>query len=256
MGKLVDKYDSKTTQKAIDNLLQFTKTGLLFQSNFNKLYATGKTFTLEFEKNPTRYYTTQESQNIDLESLDLLDDGWDTPESSWKGRESLSQIDLRKKNIETPLISGWILHFPEANLSFVSKTDSIVVEQTTCSFVPTTSQVVGQAGKLRWTSAGFPTAVSSWKSAYFFFAYQTRLVVEDTELVFEDVLKKPILGVSEVRIIARNPQTVPSYPRFKSYDGNADIQFIENSAIFMKTHLSPIRANAITSEKCPSETDS
>ena len=229
LGRLVDKYDSKATQKAIDHLLQFTKTRLLFQSNFNKLYATSKTFTLEFEKNPKRYYTTQESQTVDLESLDLLDDGWDTPESNWKGRESLSKIDLRKKNIETPLISGWILHFPEANLSFVSKTDSIVVEQTTCSFVPTTSQVVGQAGKLRWTSAGFPTAVSSWKSAYFFFAYQTRLVVEDTELVFEDVLKKPILGVSEVRIIARNPQTVPSYPRFKSYDGNADIQFIENN---------------------------
>ena len=69
LGKLVDKYDSKTTQKAIDNLLQFTKTGLLFQSNFNKLYATSKTFTLEFERNPKRYYTTQESQTIDLESF-------------------------------------------------------------------------------------------------------------------------------------------------------------------------------------------
>ena len=220
--------DSKSVLKACETLKLFLEKGQIYSSNFHQTYAIAKQVNLVFEKKPTIVFpseTPTATQSLD----DLgLSDGWDDAvEDSWS--KKLTPVDLRKVNQAIPALQGWILQLPKTQLALTSKTDSLILSETDLRLGLTQGLVVGKGGALQWQNAGLPNARATWNSVFSFKLFQPGLLIEDAQLVFSDVLKKPIQGIAEIRIVQRSPNSLPTFPRFKSYAGDAEVVNLPSS---------------------------
>lgn len=228
LEEMVAVYESKAVLKAWETLRLWLTKQQLYTSNFHQTYAQANDASLRFEKKATSMFPS--SIPTTSQSLDELglSDGWDDAvDDSWSKKKT--SIDLRKVNTAIPDLQGWILVLPKAQIALTNKLDSLLLSETDLRVGLAQGIVVGKGGEIQWNNAGLPAAKASWNSVYSFKIFQPGILIEDAQLIFSDLLKKPIQGITELRIVQRPINSLPSYPRFKSYSGDAEVVSLPSS---------------------------
>lgn len=146
-----------------------------------------------------------------------------------------------------PFIEGPVIQFSKVSFNFVTRYDSVFLKNTKGNFSLKDGIFVGEGGTFDWSPAGLnPDSVFCTFTAYNFNAAHPELKSDLVKLNYVGRTPGLIAGTFEFKSIARKDSTVSSYPRFKSYQSDLNIQGIGDKNIIYRGGFS-LRGRKITS---------
>ncbi|MFT7001208.1 MAG: hypothetical protein ACI9V1_001685 [Spirosomataceae bacterium] len=234
LQKMVAANPMQKASKNFEDLNEFFRTRIIYKSNYNTLYAVNGSYKLRFEENSVQYFDPAKPAEVTKadapkgnEDFGLFDD-WDREETDddWSDSPSSIELEILKKNIQLPTAVGLLTDLKNVDLVIVTQSDSVVLRNTTGGIVWQTGKFIGKGGKFTWENVGLPQIVAEVKE-YSLDVMNPRFSAEDVALTYPDRLTAPINGVFEFRAGKRPAGVMNSYPRFKSYEANANIKNIE-----------------------------
>jgi hypothetical protein len=224
-------------QKASENfekLNEFVRSRTIYKSNYNTLYALNGKYKLRFEDTAVQYFEPEKPAELtkaDIpkqeDDFGLFDD-WDREETDddWSDEPTAFELEILKKEIQLPVALGLLTELKGVDLVFVTQSDSVVLKNTDGGIVWRTGKFLGNGGKFSWESVGLPQIVANLKK-YSFDIMNPRFSAEEVTLTYPDRLTAPVEGIFEFKGSKRPYGVMNSYPRFKSYEANANIKNIE-----------------------------
>ncbi len=224
----------KKASENLEKLNEFVRTRIVYQSNYNKLYALGGSYKLRFEATARPYFepensvaTSEVAVSDKEEDFGLFDD-WDREETDddWSSQPTNFELEILKEGIKLPDAVGLLTDLQNVDLVFVTASDSVVLQKTTGGIVWRTGKFLGNGGKFTWESVGLPQIAVAFKQ-YAFDMMNPRFSAEEVTLTYPDRLTEPVEGIFEFKGSKRPPGVMNSYPRFKSYEANATIKNLE-----------------------------
>ena len=219
--QVVDLYDGKNIIKFFETAINLFNDRLLYNTNYNKLYIQGGTFTFRISDANSELIKTVESSKAAASS-----DGWGNVTSDTTSDGMNSPMFYQKKII--PNLSGAIIDFKNVNLAFVTQNDSVFLTQTSGKIAVREGIWVGTGGKFDWQIAGDPS-VYVVLSLYSFNINTPKISADDVMLHHDKKLAKPIEGAFEYES-KRRPKAQPSsFPRFISYKNNAILRSLSKN---------------------------
>ena len=220
---------SKTINEVLFQLNKFFNSQNLYTSSFNKVKLNRGTFKFAFfEKkqdffNPIKEIVKEQKEEIKEEDIGWGEeqkteeyDSWNDPNLGVNGNE----ID-KKVFVLIPKIEGLHIVFENANLALISPSDSIVIDSTSGAYDFINATFVGEKGHIDWLAANENATATFHK--YYFKSISGKLLAEEVTLEHQNILKKPIEGVLEIRLEKRKKNVISNYPKFKSYHNDADL---------------------------------
>jgi hypothetical protein len=124
--------------------------------------------------------------------------------------------------VKIPKIEGLHIVFENADLVLLSPSDSIVINKTSGAYDFTNGMFVGIHGEINWLAANQNAKATLDK--YYLKSQNGKLLADKVKIELQNILKKPAEGVLEIKLEKRQKNELSSYPRFKSYRSDADIQ--------------------------------
>lgn len=170
----------------------------------------------------TRYQTEAQPDGQGTEAVS------DPPpsEDSYDETDTVVQeIPLWEMNASPqPALDGPIIRFSRATLNFVTPYDSVFLRNTKGQWSLTTKQFVGEGGSFDWTSAGLsPDTVVCNLTQYNFVSTRPELKADIVKLNYAGKTPGFIPGMFEFKSQQRKDSVFSTFPRFKSYESNLQI---------------------------------
>lgn len=217
----------------LKQLTGFLTDRILYTAKFNKLYALGGQFRLSYFDQEQDYFKEEIPQDIERTSPDedfgLFDD-WDKEEEydPWNDPSLSIDPDEFYRLIPLPRIKGLVLYLENVDLVMVSPSDSAVFRNTSGAVDLLANNFVGEKGSFDWAAVNIPDAKVNL-SEYTFNISKPYLKAEKVVLEYPSYLADTVQGVFEFRAENRSPGQPITYPRFKSYENNAQFKNLEAS---------------------------
>jgi hypothetical protein len=124
-----------------------------------------------------------------------------------------------------PAVEGPVIHFEPLTLNFVTRSDSVFLRNTKGDFDIMQGIFVGNQGRFDWTPAGLsPDSVYCDFEEYNFEVNKPAFTAEMARLTYLGRTPGAIQGSFAFRSESRPDSVWSSWPRFKSYQSNLDIQ--------------------------------
>ena len=219
--EVLDHYDLSATIKWYEGMLFFYTKKLVYTSNFNKLYASGGKFTIKF----VGEYDVNANKKV-MDSLNVKKSAFDDFDSNQDISKPLNNIKYQKK--VPPKFTGAIIEFENTNLIMVTASDSVTLTNTNGAVSMKEGIFSGYGGDFTWESAGLKGIKASF-SEYFFAIKNPKFSAEEATLVYPERLSQPIKGIFEYKSEKRNAGVAATYPRFMSFQGNANVKGINQN---------------------------
>jgi hypothetical protein len=219
-NQVVDLYDGKNIIKFFDTAFNLFNDRLLYNTNYNKLYIQGGSFTFRMSDATSELIKTVESSKAAANS-----DGWGNMANDTTGGVS-GPMFYQKKMI--PDLSGAIIDFKNVNLAFVTQNDSVLLIQTNGKVAVREGTWVGTGGKFDWQVAGDPSVYATL-SLYSFNINTPKISADDAMLHHDKKLTKPIEGAFEFESKRRPKSQLSSFPRFISYKNDAVLRSLSKN---------------------------
>ena len=208
-ARITDSNDPKLVLKFFEQAHLLYELRLLYNSNYNKLYAIGGTFNFRYTDTNTEVVRTVE--------MAKKDDGWDS--NAVLNDSTNAKLPTYQKR-KLPTASGAVIDFQGIDLVMTTFNDSVTLSQTDGVLSVKEGFFVGKNGRFSWEVAGDP-AIAVQLSEYVFNVNTPKISADDVTLRYETRLAKPIKGVFDFES-KRRPRGVPSnQPVFVSYANDA-----------------------------------
>ncbi|GAB3333130.1 hypothetical protein GCM10027299_40300 [Larkinella ripae] len=225
--KSFEKYDPKTLAKVLETVRLFAEKRFLYASNYNKLYASGGTFTLRFaDQNgnaPVAAGDSSATTKKPQPPKPADSDGWDLPlDSTGKAAPFLSFVDKKPM----PALTGPVLEMKGADLVMITAHDSVALKKTDGAVLLKDGVWVGKGGSFSWESAGQPETFVTLAD-YSFAVNNPKVTADDVTLTFKP-LAKPVKGKFEFESKKRTANQPPTYPRFMSWSNDVNLTNLGN----------------------------
>ncbi|HEY8513696.1 MAG TPA: hypothetical protein VIL31_17185 [Cyclobacteriaceae bacterium] len=124
-----------------------------------------------------------------------------------------------------PIIEGPVIHFEPLTLNFVTRSDSVFLRNTKGDFAIMQGIFVGNQGRFDWTPAGLsPDSVYCDFEDYNFVVNKPAFTAEMAKLTYLGRTPGAIQGSFAYKSEPRADSVWASWPRFKSYQSNLNIQ--------------------------------
>lgn len=119
-----------------------------------------------------------------------------------------------------PIVEGPVLVFEKATLNFVTRYDSVFLQNTKGTYAFNLDTFIGEGGSFNFTAALLPadTVFCELPSPYFFKANKAEFKSEYTKLTYKGKLDQPVSGRFEFKSVAHADSVASVYPRFTSYE--------------------------------------
>ncbi|MBT1706196.1 hypothetical protein [Chryseosolibacter indicus] len=166
----------------------------------------------------TQFQTqTQESDGTTTSSDDSFNESFDT---------TFQEVaPLWMNPPPPPNIDGAVLKFTRANLIFVTPYDSTQLKNTKGTLSLTQNLFVGEGGRFDWSAALLnPDSVYCDMHSYYFGSTKCELKADLVNLNYLGKTPGAVPGSFEFKSQPRKDSVASSYPRFKSYQSNLEIQ--------------------------------
>jgi hypothetical protein len=209
----------KETAGLFISLQRFLSSGLLYTSQFNKLYALNGSFDFNFYEKETSFFA--EEKDVVKTATPGLFDNWDKEEyDPWNDPELDMKPGSTSRLIPLPKINNLVIVLEGSDLAFVTKSDSLLIRNTSGAADLLAENFVGKGGSVSWENVFLPQ-VKATLTEYTFRIHNPYVKAEGVTLTYDDYLEAPIEGVFELKAVSRNARDQIEYPRFKSYENNA-----------------------------------
>jgi hypothetical protein len=228
LRKTFEPQSNKNILEVLYQLDSFFETNQIYTSTFNKVKIINGNYTFGFFEKKQDFFNPSIEKTIEPQKAKEEDIGWgenlkEEEFDPWND-ETLNvsaNTKLDETIVNIPKIQGIHIVFDKADLGLLSPSDSIVIHETSGAYDFSNGVFVGQHGTIKWVAANENAKASLEK--YYFKAQNGRLRAEKVIVEHENILKTPVEGVLEIKLEKRTNNEVSSYPRFKSYNSNADL---------------------------------
>jgi hypothetical protein len=234
---VASKVIEKETPQHADNFFSisntFFKNHALHVEKAFKLYASHDQYTFEYIE-PVETFSmdepleevTDENQHDQYDYNDSYDDNAnDSWDESQETQSFLTSTPLWMDPPPQPVVEGPALTFSTVTLNFTTRYDSVFLKNTKGSLSFRTKVFVGEGGTFDWTPAGLhPDSVFCAMTVYNFPITRAALTAVVVKLTYIGKTTEPIPGTFEFKSETRKDSVASSYPRFKSYETNINIQ--------------------------------
>ncbi len=229
----------KSTETFI-KLKDFIVLKTLGNYKFNKLYLNNGDFAFNYYDKKNDYFTTKTIQpstapkNTKEEDFGLFDD-WgvdadddNTDEDPWDNPTLEIKPNSYEYLIKIPQISGLIIEIKNADITFVTESDSVTLYQTNGALDLINEIFVGEKGTMDWQNVFIPEA-KAFFDKYSFKSNNPSVKIENATFTFPPYVTDSIKGVFEFTAGKRNKNEVSTYPRFKSYQNEVKFDMPEHN---------------------------
>lgn len=152
-----------------------------------------------------------------------------------------------------PEILGPVLKFTKVTLNFITRYDSVSLKNTTGTLSLANNLFVGDGGTFDWSSAQLPPdSVYCNMTQYWFNTTKPELKADLVKLNYAGKTPGFIPGTFEFKSVARRDSVASTYPRFKSYQSDLDVNIVSDKNVSYRGGFSLI-GNKITSEAANGE---
>jgi hypothetical protein len=220
LRKSFEPFPAKTILETSGQLSQFLKDQTLYSSSFNRIKISQVKPTLRFFDKKQNYFAEDQTKNSP--AGEVVDIGWDENVEEydpWKdaGQSIKNEVQSR---VKLPQVQGLYFLFENANLTFLSPSDSIVLQGTSGAYNFMDGVFLGTGGSINWSVN--KNVVKAVLNQYSFKASSGKLLAERVILEHPQVLKKSIEGALEIKLEKRPQGELSTFPRFKSYRNDAE----------------------------------
>ena len=230
LRKTLEPQNTKTINEVLYQLNTFFKNSNVYSSAFNKVRIVNGQYKFAFfDKkqdffNPTAVIAEpiqKETKEDDIgwgenEKIEEYDP-WNDPKLNVSPGTSTQGEIL----VKIPKIEGMHIVFENADLILISPSDSIVINKTSGAYDFVNGVFVGQSGELSWLAANENAKASFDK--FYLKSNNGKLLADKVKFEHNNVLRKPIVGVLEIKLEKRQKNELSTYPRFKSYQNDVDM---------------------------------
>jgi hypothetical protein len=218
--KSFEPFPAKTILETSGQLAQFLKDNTLYNSQFNSIKISQSKPSLKFFDKKQSYFT--ETSPAAAQPAEVVDIGWDENVEEydpWKDGSTVKSTAIESR-INLPQVQGLYFVFENVNLTFLSPSDSIVLQGTSGAYNFVDGIFIGSGGSVFWSVNN--SQVKVVLNQYSFKSSSGKLVAEKVSLEHPEVIKKPLEGAFEIKLEKRAKGEPSTFPRFKSYHNDAD----------------------------------
>ncbi len=255
-AKVLEKHETQQINRYLSVLEGFFTRQSLYASNYSGLYANGGTVSFEYKEAepvakaagaaPWGAPAPAEEKEEHFSDWDVpaeeSEAGWSNDWSSWETTEPAGGAKVPEQKFTPvppepvlPPLEGAVIRFDNVNLSIVSNNDSIVLYNTSGSFMPVSELFVGEGGKIDWSNTGLdPNNVFVQLGKYSFVTSKPELSAENVKLTYNGKLSQPVAGVFEYKNSRYNKPADARFPRFKSYESNINVNNLAGGKLIYK----------------------
>ncbi len=219
--QVADVYDGKNILKYFESGHNLFENRLLYNTNFNKLYVRDGTYSFRMSDATAELIKTVESSKASSSN-----DPWTAIGDS---SNLNAPVFYQKKMI--PEVAGAIVEFKNVSLNIVTANDSVFLTQTSGKLAIKESIWIGTGGKFTWEVLGDPKIYVNF-GLYSFNITNPKISADDATLHYDDRLSKPIDGLFEYESKRRPKGQTSSFPRFISYQNNANFRSLSKNVIY------------------------
>lgn len=152
-------------------------------------------------------------------------DGWDDGQEALPIRQDPEALINAYSTRVIPQETGAVIRLDATDLVFVSPWDSVILKNTSGSFLINRNSFIGQGGTFDWSMAGLePDKAYCTMDQYHFTVSRPELLADKVKLTYPEKLDESVDGIFEFRSYRRKNGQEPSYPRFISYFSNIGVQ--------------------------------
>lgn len=230
--KVIDTSEPKPLLRYLRFAASFFRHKALYFERSNKLYVANADYRFEFiepEIADDGYAEDQEYPEP-LEDDADWDSGWDDYENQEFDddyyydsayNESETEYAEDYPAVVLPLLEGPILRFDAADLNFVTRYDSVFLQNTKGSYSILSQEFVGHGGRFDWSMAGLSAdSVYAEFGDYVFTGTYPRFRADGAQLTYTGKLAAPVEGIFEYKSVRHDTTTDSRYPTFMSYQNN------------------------------------
>lgn len=257
--QVIDTYEAPVATKFFSLSRKFFEHHALHHEKTFRLYAIDDDYQFDFIAQPAPISWEEESNGEET-----TDDTWEDnyeDESTEYDDPSEQQDSYDDAIADTPqeTIPGWmtpapqpyiegpVIRFSKATFNFVTRYDSVFLKSTKGDYSLKDGIFVGEGGTFDWSPAGLsPDSVYCTFTAYNFNPFHPELRSDLVKLNYVGKTPGFIAGAFEFKSIARRDSSVSSYPRFKSYQSDLNIQGMGGEEVKFRGGFS-LTGNKITS---------
>ncbi|MBP6618809.1 MAG: hypothetical protein KA188_01070 [Leadbetterella sp.] len=229
LRKTLEPQNTKIINEVLYQISSFFKNSNIYTSAFNKVRVVNGQYKFAFFDKKQDFFnpavvipetTPKENEKEDIgwgenEKAEEYDP-WNDP--SLNVSQSSKQEEVL---VKIPKIEGIHIIFENADLVLISPSDSIVINKASGAYDFINGVFVGQNGELNWLAANENAKATFDK--YYLKSSNGKLLADKVKIEHQNILKKPVEGVLEIKLEKRQKNETSSYPRFKSYHSDAEI---------------------------------
>jgi hypothetical protein len=215
--------------EVLAQLSTFFKNGNVYTSSFNKVRVVNGQYKFAyFDKKQDFFEPNIAVVETPKTETPIEDIGWGENEKveeydPWNDPKLniASSNNTEQDLVKIPKIEGIHIVFQDADLVLLSPSDSIVINKISGAYDFANGVFVGQNGELTWHAAKEDAKAVFDK--FYLKSSTGKLLADKVKMEHQNILKKQVEGVLEIKMEKRQKNEVSSYPRFKSYRNDADI---------------------------------
>lgn len=249
-GQVLEVYDPRGANRFFEVSRTFFAHHALHYEKSYRLYARDDKYSFEFIVPETVTWEdspVEETQSGNLwenvPAEDTTDDQWEstpadesTSDNYWtEDTTELPPYDESPSESQgmpgwitppaQPLVEGPIIRFDMLSLNITTRSDSVFIENTKGDFAIMEGIFVGTKGRFDWTPAGLPSdSVYCEFEEYNFKVSSHAFGAEMARLTYKGRTPGAIQGSFAFKSETRPDSVVSTFPRFRSYQSNLDIE--------------------------------
>ena len=231
LRKTFEPQSQKNINEVILQLNNFFKNGNVYTSAFNKVRVVNGQYKFAFFDKKQDYFNPTLAVAADPNPKEAKEEdiGWGENEKveeydPWNDPKLNVNPEITLENevlVKIPKIEGIHIVFENSDLVLLSPSDSIVINKTSGAYDFTNGVFVGQSGEIGWLAAN--ENAKAILDKFYLKSQNGKLLADKVKMEHQNVLKKQIEGVLEIKLEKRQKNEISSYPRFKSYHNDADL---------------------------------
>lgn len=155
-----------------------------------------------------------DEENTEEQQTDWSDDSYSQPQNNNPIWMNMVQAPV------PPLVEGPVLVFDKTSLNFVTRYDSVFLQNTKGSYSFNLDTFIGEGGSFDFTAALVPadSVFCDLPVGFSFKANKAEFKTEYAKLTYKGKLDAPVPGRFEFKSVARLDSVASVYPRFISYE--------------------------------------
>src|SRR5690606_17618232 len=237
-GRVIETLPPVRAEAFFNSVNRFFKYHAIHHERTFRLYAKDDKYSFDFiESSPPVAWDDESTQDDSSYQDDFQESYDDSNYSDDSGTLEDAAYDEEEPTADTesiplwlapeppPYLEGPVLAFETITLNFVTSYDSVFLKASKGTWSLTDPIFVGEGGSFDWSAAGLPPdSVYCNFLTYHFDTRKPELRSDMVRLNYVGKTPGPIPGTFEFKSEPRKDSTWSSYPKFRSYQSDLEIQ--------------------------------